>query len=97
MEISKKSKELLNNMNVKNEETKAKFALEQKDNMNKLEEIFSKKVDDVHVKLMNDIKEKEDIKDGKVQEYIVESELRITKKYDDIIRNINFLSISFMI
>ena len=80
--------ELLNNMNVKNEETKAKFALEQKDNMNKLEEIFSKKVDDIHIKLMNDIKEKEDIKDGKVQEYIVESELRITKKYDDIIRNI---------
>ena len=80
--------ELLNNMNVKNEETKAKFALEQKDNMNKLEEIFSKKVDDVHVRLMNDIKEKEDIKDGKVQEYIVESELRITKKYDEIIRNI---------
>ena len=80
--------ELLNNMNVKNEETKSKFALEQKDNMNKLEEIFSKKVDDIHIKLMNDIKEKEDIKDGKVQEYIVESELRITKKYDEIIRNI---------
>ena len=36
----------------------------------------------------DDIKEKEDIKDGKVQEYIVESELRITKKYDEIIRNI---------
>ena len=80
--------ELLNNMNVKNEETKAKFALEQKDSMNKLEEIFGKKVDEVHEKLMKDIREKEEIKDGKIQEYIVESELRVTQKYDNIIRTI---------
>ena len=31
---------------------------------------------------------KKQIKDGKIQEYIVESELRITKKYDNIIKSI---------
>ena len=34
--------ELMNNMNVKNEEAKAKFALEQKENVKKIEEIFNK-------------------------------------------------------
>ena len=80
--------ELLNNMNVKIEEVKAKFSLEQKENMKKVEEIFGKRIDEVNEKIMKDIKEKEEIKDGKVQEYIVESELRITKKYDNTIRAI---------
>ena len=34
------------------------------------------------------MKENEAIRDGKVQEYIVESELRVTQKYDGIIKNI---------
>ena len=80
--------ELLNNMNVKVEETKTKFALEQKENMKKIEEIFGKRIDEGHDRTMKEIKEKEDIRDGKVQEYIVESELRITKKYDNIIKTI---------
>ena len=80
--------ELLNNMNTKNEEIKAKFSLEQKDNMKKIEDIFGKRIDEVNEKIMKDIKEKEEIRDGKVQEYIVESELRITKKYDNIIKSI---------
>ena len=80
--------ELLNNMNVKNEESKAKFALEQKENLKKIEDLFTKKVDEVNEKIMKDIKEKEEIRDGKVQEYIVESEIRITKKYDNIIKSI---------
>ena len=80
--------ELLNNMNTKNEEIKAKFSLEQKDNMKKIEDIFGKRIDEVNEKIMKDIKEKEEIRDGKVQEYIVESELRITKKYDNIIKGI---------
>ena len=75
-------------MNTKNEEIKAKFSLEQKDNMKKIEDIFGKRIDEVNEKIMKDIKEKEEIRDGKVQEYIVESELRITKKYDNIIKSI---------
>ena len=47
-----------------------------------------KKIDEVDEKIMKDIKSKEEIRDGKVQEYIVESELRITKKYDNIIKSI---------
>ena len=81
-------RELLNNMNAKMEESKTKFSLEQNENMKKIEEIIVKKVDESYEKIMNDIKDKENIKDGKVQEYIVESELRITKKYDDNIKRI---------
>ena len=80
--------ELLNNMNTKNEEIKAKFSLEQKEKKKKIEDIFGKRIDEVNEKIMKDIKEKEEIRDGKVQEYIVESELRITKKYDNIIKSI---------
>ena len=80
--------ELLNNMNVKNEEAKAKFTLEQKENIKKIEEMLVKKIDEVDEKIMKDIKSKEEIRDGKVQEYIVESELRITKRYDNIIKSI---------
>ena len=80
--------ELMNNMNVKNEEAKAKFALEQKENVKKIEEIFNKKVDEVNEKINKEMKENEAIRDGKVQEYIVESELRVTQKYDGIIKNI---------
>jgi hypothetical protein len=80
--------ELLNNMNAKNEEAKAKFALEQKENMKKIEEIYNKKIDEVNEKIMKSILEKEEIRDGKVQEYIVESELRITKNYDKRIKSI---------
>ena len=80
--------ELLNNMNVKNEEAKAKFTLEQKENIKKIEEMVVKKIDEVNEKINKEIKEKEEIKDGKIQEYIVESELRITKKYDNIIKSI---------
>ena len=81
-------KELLNNMNIKIEEMKTKFSLDQDDNMKKIQELFVKKVDETYNKIMNDLKEKENIRDGKVQEYIVESELRITKKYDDSIKKI---------
>ena len=80
--------ELMNNMNVKNEEAKAKFALEQKENVKKIEEIFNKKLDEVNEKINKEMKENEAIRDGKVQEYIVESELRVTQKYDGIIKNI---------
>ena len=80
--------ELLNNMNAKNEEAKAKFALEQKENMKKIEEIYNKKIDEVNEKRMKSVLEKEEIRDGKVQEYIVESELRITKNYDKRIKSI---------
>ena len=80
--------ELMNNMNVKNEEVKAKFALEQKENVKKIEEIFNKKLDEVNEKINKEMKENEAIRDGKVQEYIVESELRVTQKYDGIIKNI---------
>ena len=80
--------ELLNNMNVKNEEAKAKFTLEQKENIKKIEDMVVKKIDEVNEKINKEIKEKEEIKDGKIQEYIVESELRITKKYDNIIKSI---------
>ena len=80
--------ELLNNMNVKNEEAKGKFALEQKENIKKIEELFNKRLEEVKEKIKKEFKEKEEIKDGKIQEYIVETELRITKKYDNIIKGI---------
>ena len=81
-------KELMNNMNYKIEENKTKFSLDQGENMRKIQEMFEKKVDETYDKIMNDIKDKENIRDGKVQEYIVESELRITKKYDENIKKI---------
>lgn len=81
-------KELLNNMNNKIEDMKTKFSLDQTDNMKKIQELFDKKVDETYDNIMKDLKEKENIRDGKVQEYIVESELRITKKYDDNIKKI---------
>ena len=81
-------KELMNNMNYKIEENKTKFSLDQGENMRKIQEMFEKKVDETYDKIMNDIKDKENIRDGNVQEYIVESELRITKKYDENIKKI---------
>ena len=81
-------KELLNNMNSKIEESRTKFSLDQTENMKKIEEMYDKKVDETYEKIMIDIKNKEDVLDGKVQEYIVESELRITKKYDENIKKI---------
>lgn len=81
-------KELINNMNTKIEETKAKFGLDQTENLKKIEEMFDKKVNETSDKIMNDIDEKDKIRDGKVQEYIVESELRISKKYDDNIKKV---------
>ena len=81
-------KDLLNNMNNNIEEMKTKFSLDQAGNMTKIQELFDKKVDKTYDNIMKDLKEKENIRDGKVQEYIVESELRITKKYDDSIKKI---------
>ena len=81
-------KELINNMNTKIEETKAKFGLDQTENLKKIEEMFDKKVNEASDKILNDIDEKDKIRDGKVQEYIVESELRISKKYDDNIKKV---------
>ena len=81
-------KELLNNMNNRFEEFKTKFSLDQADNMKKIQEMFDKKVDETYDKIMNDIKDKDNIRDGKVQEYIVESELRVSKKYHDNIKKI---------
>ena len=81
-------RELLNNMNSKIEEIKTKFALDQTGNMKKIQEMFETKVDDTYDKIMNDLKDKDNIRDGKIQEYIVETELRITKKYDENIKKI---------
>ena len=81
-------KELLINMNTKIEEIKAKFGLDQTENLKKIEEMFDKKIGEIHDNIMNDINEKDKIRDGKVQEYIVESELRITKTYNDKMKKV---------
>ena len=79
-------RELSNMMNSKIKESQQKFSLDQGENMKKIEEMFNKKVDETYEKIIKDLKDKEIIMDGKAQEYVVESEKRITQKYDDNIK-----------
>ena len=50
--------------------------------------MFDKKVGEAHDKIMNDINEKDKSLDGKILGYIVENEVRITQKYDELIKKV---------
>jgi hypothetical protein len=81
-------KDLFNNMNNKIEEAKDKFSLEQVESMKKIQEMINTKTGEVKDRIIELIHEESAVKDGKVQEYIVETELRINKKYDENIKRI---------
>ena len=79
---------ILNNMKTKIEESKNKFSLDQIDNVKKLQDMFDKRVEELKEKITKNIEDERHINDGKIQEYVVESELRITNKYDEEIKTI---------
>ena len=68
---------LNNTMNLKFEESKQRYSLEQKENMSKIIEIIEKKMAYLDSQLDIKIKEQNPIIDGRIQEYIVESEKRM--------------------
>ena len=68
---------LNNTMNLKFEESKQRYSLEQKENMSKIIEIIEKKMAYLDSQLDIKIKEQNTIIDGRIQEYIVESEKRM--------------------
>ena len=80
--------DLLNNMNTKIEESKTKYSLEQIDSMKKIQTMYDKRAGELYEKLVKLIEDEKHVNDGKMQEYIVESELRITNKYDESIKEI---------
>ena len=68
---------LNNTMILKFEESKQRYSLEQKENMSKIIEIIEKKMAYLDSQLDIKIKEQNTIIDGRIQEYIVESEKRM--------------------
>ena len=82
---------LTNTMNMKFEEIRQKYSLEQKENMWKIVEMIEKKMAYLDSQLDIKIKEQNTIIDGRVQQYIVESEKRmdenIKKIKNEIIKN----------
>ena len=77
-DIMKNYELMLNNtMNLKFEESKQRYSLEQKENMSKIIEIIEKKMAYLDSQLDIKIKEQNTIIDGRIQEYIVESEKRM--------------------
>ena len=86
--ISGYENDILNNMKSKIEESKTKFSLDQIDNVKKIQDMYDKKVEELNKKLIKYIEEERHINDGKIQEYIVESELRIINKYDEELKTI---------
>ena len=82
---------LINTMNMKFEESRQKYSLEQKENMGKIVEMIEKKMAYLDSQLDIKIKEQNTIIDGRVQQYIVESEKRmdenIKKIKNEIIKN----------
>ena len=82
---------LTNTMNMKFEESKKEYSLEQKENMGKIVEMIEKKMAYLDSQLDIKIKEQNTIIDGRVQQYIVESEKRmdenIKKIKNEIIKN----------
>ena len=82
---------LTNTMNMKFEESRQKYSLEQKENMGKIVEMIEKKMAYLDSQLDIKIKEQNTIIDGRVQQYIVESEKRmdenIKKIKNEIIKN----------
>jgi hypothetical protein len=82
---------LTNTMNMKFEESRQKYSLEQKENMGKIVEMMEKKMAYLDSQLDIKIKEQNTIIDGRVQQYIVESEKRmdenIKKIKNEIIKN----------
>ena len=82
---------LTNTMNMKFEESRQKYSLEQKENMGKIVEMIEKKMAYLDSQLDIKIKEQYTIIDGRVQQYIVESEKRmdenIKKIKNEIIKN----------
>ena len=79
---------LNNTMNLKFEESKQRYSLEQKENMSKIIEIIEKKMAYLDSQLDIKIKEQNTIIDGRIQEYIVESEKRVDGKYEDSLKKI---------
>jgi hypothetical protein len=76
---------------MKFEESRQKYSLEQKENMGKIVEMIEKKMAYLDSQLDIKIKEQNTIIDGRVQQYIVESEKRmdenIKKIKNEIIKN----------
>ncbi len=77
---------LTNTMNMKFEESRQKYSLEQKENMGKIVEMIEKKMAYLDSQLDIKIKEQNTIIDGRIQEYIVESEKRVDGKYEDSLK-----------
>ena len=82
---------LTNTMNMKFEESRQKYSLEQKENMGKIVEMIEKKMAYFDSQLDIKFKDHNTIIDGRVQQYIVESEKRIDENIkkikNEIIKN----------
>ena len=75
-------------MNEKVEEVKVKFGLEHKTALEKISDVLEKKIAFINEELEKKQNEHKTLVDGRIQEYVLESENRIKSKYDINIKKI---------
>ena len=79
---------LIGVMNEKVEEVKVKFGLEHKTALEKISDVLEKKIAFINEELEKKQNEHKTLVDGRIQEYVLESENRIKSKYDINIKKI---------
>lgn len=79
---------LIGVMNEKVEEVKVKFGLEHKTALEKISDVLEKKIEFINQELEKKQSEHKTLVDGRIQEYVLESENRIKSKYDINIKKI---------
>ena len=76
------NQELRNELNEKIDNNKKLYSLEQVDNLKKIGDMFDKKIALIKNELEDEMKKNQNMIDGIINSYIVESELYIKEKYD---------------
>ena len=75
-------------MSEKVEEVKHKFGLDQKSSIEKINDVLEKKIEMIRKEIEEQHQNHKTLVDGRIQEYVLESENRIKNKYDENIKKI---------
>lgn len=79
---------LIGLMSEKVEEVKHKFGLDQKSSIEKINDVLEKKIEMIRKEIEEQHQNHKTLVDGRIQEYVLESENRIKNKYDENIKKI---------
>lgn len=79
---------LIGLMSEKVEEVKHKFGLDQKSSLEKINDVLEKKIEMIRKEIEELHQSHKTLIDGRIQEYVLESENRIKNKYDENIKKI---------